>query len=55
MPLALTAVLGMEFAPLTYAAEPGWRASFAFRRPLVVPLNFLGFRPCESAAAGCRK
>jgi hypothetical protein len=43
-PFGLTAVLGMEYAPLTYVAEPGWRGSFMLRRPLVVPLGFLSKR-----------
>lgn len=42
--LDLTAIVGLEYAPLTYLSSPGWRGSLAFRRPLAVPLGFLGLR-----------
>jgi hypothetical protein len=38
-PFGVTAVVGVEYAPLTYIAEPGWRASFMLRRALVVPIR----------------
>jgi hypothetical protein len=47
-PVGVTAVIGVEYAPLTYIAEPGWRASLMLRRPLAVPLGFLGLKGPQS-------